>query len=119
MKVVKGFILKKHWADLILNGNKTWEIRGSNCKIRGKVGIISGGKWIGNIDIVDCIEINLKMYRENIDKHNVGLEEDSKFGSVLKLPYKKTFAWILASPKKFLIPKNYIHKKGCVIWVNL
>ena len=33
---MKALVIKQPWVDYILNGKKTWEIRGSNTKIRGK-----------------------------------------------------------------------------------
>lgn len=68
---MKGFIVKKKWADLILNGLKTWEIRGSNCKIRGKVGIVAEDKWIGEVEIIDCLELSLNQYKKSLNKHQV------------------------------------------------
>lgn len=115
---MKGFIVKRYWANLILSGEKTWEIRGSRCNIRGTVGILSEGKVLGTVDIVDCLELSLKEYQENSNEHRVAIG-NSSFGDLKSLPYKKTFAWVMKNPVVFKSPKNYIHKKGCVIWVNL
>ena len=41
--LLKGLILKEPWIDLILTGEKVWEIRGSNTKIRGTIALIKGG----------------------------------------------------------------------------
>jgi len=40
---MNGLIIKPKWADLILSGKKTWEIRGSQI--------------FGTVDLVDCIVI--------------------------------------------------------------
>lgn len=29
-----GLVIREPWISLILNGQKTWEIRGRNCRIR-------------------------------------------------------------------------------------
>lgn len=108
---MKGFIIKQPWANLIFEGKKTWEIRGSNCKIRGTVGIVCEGKFIGTVEIVDAKELSESLYKESIDFHQVK--------DVSNMPYPKTFAWILTNPKRFKTPKKYVHKPGCVIWVNL
>lgn len=108
---MKGFIIRQPWADLILSGQKTWEIRGNNCKIRGTVGIVCQGKWVGTVEIIDCIELTMEQYSKNKKKHHVQDTSSS--------PYKKTFAWVVSNPKKFKTPKKYTHKNGCVIWVNL
>lgn len=108
---MKGFIIRQPWADLIFDGLKSWEIRGSNCKIRGTVGIVCQGQWIGTVDITDCKELTMAQYAKTKSKHQV--QETSS------LPYKKTFAWVLSNPKRFTVPKKYTHKNGCVIWVKL
>jgi hypothetical protein len=108
---MKGFIVRQPWADLILDGLKTWEIRGNNCKIRGLVGIVCHGKWIGTVEIIDSIPLDLEAFLKSMDKHQV---RDKN-----KLFYKNTYAWVLTNAVRFPEPKSYIHKMGCVIWVNL
>lgn len=34
---MNGLIIKKQWLDKILAGEKTWELRGSNTKVRGRI----------------------------------------------------------------------------------
>lgn len=108
---MKGFIIKQPWADLIFEGKKTWEIRGSNCKIRGIVGIVCEGKYIGTVEIIDAKELSKSEYKKSIIYHQIR--------DVSKMPYPKTFAWILTNPKRFKKQKSYVHKPGCVILVNL
>ena len=50
---MKGLIIKSKWADLILNRDKTIELRSSNTNIRGTIGIIKSGskKVYGTVDI--------------------------------------------------------------------
>ena len=41
-----ALIVKEKWALKLLNGEKTWEIRGSSTSKRGKIAIaISGTAW--------------------------------------------------------------------------
>lgn len=51
---MKGLIIKSKWADLILSGEKTWEIRGSQTHQRGRIGIIKSGtgKIFGSVELV-------------------------------------------------------------------
>jgi hypothetical protein len=44
---MKGLIVKSPWIELILEGKKTWEIRGSNTKIRGPIALIKSGSGNG------------------------------------------------------------------------
>ena len=42
---------------MILNGQKTWEIRGARTSVRGRIGLIASrsGTVIGVCELVDCI----------------------------------------------------------------
>ncbi len=61
---MKGLIIKEAWIDLILDGRKTWEIRGRQTNKREKIGIIQSGTGtvIGTVDLVDCIALDNGMY---------------------------------------------------------
>ena len=39
----KAFIIKERWGNLILDGLKSWEIRGAGTQVRGRVGVIFSG----------------------------------------------------------------------------
>lgn len=108
---MKGFIIRQPWADLILSGEKTWEIRSSTCHFRGTVGLVCEGKYVGTVDIIGAKELTLNQYKKTKKNHQVK--------DVKTLPYKKTYAWVLENPVRFKSPKPYTHKAGCVIWVNL
>lgn len=85
-KDMKALIIKKPWIDYILNGSKVWEIRGSKTNIRGQIELIQSGSGlvVGSCEIIDCKELTLEDYKNNIDKHNIQ--------DVDMLPYKRTFA---------------------------
>ena len=57
-----GLIVQKRWADLILSGQKTWEIRGETTKKRGRVAIFEKGSnsVAGEVEIVDCFLVGMK-----------------------------------------------------------
>lgn len=110
---MKALIIKKPWIDYILNGSKVWEIRGCNTKMRGIIELIQSGSElvVGSCNIVDCKELTLEDYKNNIDKHNI-YDIDS-------LPYKRTYAWIITNAKRYETPRRYKHPNGAIIWVNL
>ena len=112
---MKGLIIRAPWIDYILKGEKTWEIRGSNTAVRGRVGLIKSGTGtvIGTVEIKDSIELTLDDYRENSIKYGGDGQE------ALSLPYKRTYAWVLDQPSMFDEPFPYKHPMGAVIWVNL
>lgn len=111
---MKGLIIKPYWADLILCGDKTWEIRGSNTNVQGSVQIIKSksGKIYGEAELYDCFPLTEALYNENRDKHRVKMD----FGM---LWYNKPHAWVFRNVKKYEKPIPYNHPQGAVIWVNL
>jgi hypothetical protein len=114
--IMKGLIIREPWIDMILDGKKTWEIRGSNTKIRGKIYLIKSGTGMvfGTVDVVDCIPLcggnDIDVILKNKDKHHVRL------GSI---PYKKPHAWVMDNPVRYEKPISYNHPQGAVIWVNI
>lgn len=112
-KEVKGLIIKDPWITKILNGEKVWEIRGSNTKIRGTISLIKSGTGMiyGTVNIVDSMEIiSIGMWDRNINNHCV---------EILPKEYKRCYAWVLENPMKYVKAIPYKHKPGCVIWINL
>jgi predicted transcriptional regulator len=114
---MKGLIIKEKYLNMILEGKKTWEIRSSNTKIRGKIALIQSGssKIMGYCELVDAKPLTKDEMLKNTRKHKVSkkvIEED-------RLRYKKPHAWILKNAKPLKRSKPYKHPHGAVIWVNL
>lgn len=111
---MKGLIVKHNWADLILSGEKTLELRSTKTKIRGTIGIIKSktGKVFGEVDIVDCVKLNDTMFYALKENHKVLCNRED-------IPYKNIYAWVLENPIIYKTPIEYKHKQGCVIWVNI
>ncbi|MGM0842842.1 MAG: ASCH domain-containing protein [Bacillota bacterium] len=112
---MKGLIVKSPWIELILEGKKTWEIRGSNTNIRGTIALIKSGSGMvyGEVNLNDCKELTLKDYQVSNEFHRVQSENSQA------LPYKKTYAWVLEKPQIYEEPIPYKHPMGAIIWVNL
>ena len=110
---MKALIIKQPWIDYILEGKKTWEIRGCKTNIRGQIELIQSGSGlvVGSCNIISCKELSLNEYSNNIDKHNIT--------KTTTLPYKRTYAWIIADAVRYEEPRKYKHPQGAIIWVNL
>lgn len=111
---MKGLIIKPHWADLILSGKKTWEIRGSRTHLRGRIAIIKSGtgKVYGTVELTDCIPCSIGRFKTYKDKHCI---EDSN----VAFRYNQAWAWVVKNPIIYPEPIPYKHPQGAVIWVNL
>lgn len=108
-------IIKEEFGRQILSGTKTWELRGSNTKKRGKIAIAFSGtkKKYGTAELVDSIPLTKELYEANSKKHcSSGSWEE------LKSWYKKPYAWVMKNPKLFDQPEEYKHPSGAVIWVK-
>lgn len=112
---MKGLLIKIPWIDYIFDGKKTWEIRGSNTKIRGRVALIKSGSGMvfGTVDLVGCNKLSLEEYRQGEKFHCVSKKDCHD------LPYRNTHAWEMENPILFDNPIPYKHPLGAVIWVNL
>jgi hypothetical protein len=112
---MKALIIKSPWIDMIFEGKKTWEIRGSNTKARGTIELIKSGSSMvyGEIKLVDSKELSLPQYQEGKRFHGVNSEAASV------LPYKRTYAWVLEKPRIYEEPVRYKHPMGAVVWVKL
>ena len=112
---MKGLVIKSPWIDLIFKGEKTWEIRGSNTKIRGKIALIKSGTGMiyGTAELVDCKKLSLKEYQASKNYHCIPEEVTAN------APYKTIHAWVLQNPVLYDKPQPYKHPQGAVIWVNL
>ena len=114
---MKGLVIQSPWIEKILQGKKTWEIRGSNTKIRGRIALIrkGSGTIVGTCDLVDVIgPLPRSTLKESISKHGL----DPKVYEV-KPPYPKTYAWVLENATRLNEEVPYRHPKGSVTWVNL
>jgi hypothetical protein len=115
--VLHALLIRKPWLDKILNGSKTWEIRGSRTTKNGRIGLIESGsgKVVGVAELVDVVgPMSLAAFRAN--RRKVGLQKGQHFS---RLPYPRTFAWVLQIPERLKRPVPYKHPYGAVIWVCL
>ena len=117
MKTIKGLFIKEPWITLILEGKKTWEIRGSNSHIRGRIALIGSGtgEVKGYVDIVDSIPLGGDYFDQSENFHRIC---QSRYSSN-NMPYKKTHAWVFSNPKQLINGIKFTPKKGCVIWINI
>jgi hypothetical protein len=115
--MLDGLLIRVPWIDKILDGSKTWEIRGSHTYKEGRIALIESGTGtvVGVAELADVLgPLSLKELSANRRKAGINRDEP-----LYRLPYKKSFAWILQNPKRLRRPVPYIHPPGAVIWVRL
>lgn len=111
---MKGFVIASPWIDLILSGEKTWELRSTYCRYRGPVALIRKGSGTV-VATARFQESNGPLSDHELlvtyKKHQVP-EEVWRSGSW-------RLAWVLADVCPLRKPVPYVHRKGAQSWVTL
>jgi len=113
---MRGLIIRSPYIDWILEGKKTWEIRGSNSHVRGKIALIRSGSGlvVGTCKLVGVVG---PLTLRELKKHASKLGRTSS--EIRSKPYEKTYAWALSNAVRLKHPRRYKHRPGAVIWVRL
>ena len=110
----RALVVKKKWLDLILAGQKKWEIRGSSTAKRGWIHFAesrAGGRLRGRARLADCFCMSRKSFKLNFHQHHMP--------SLSMVPYRTPYAWVFEDVEEFDKPFQYEHKQGAVIWVDV
>jgi hypothetical protein len=113
---VRALLIRHPHIDNILDGKKTWEMRGSRTLVRETIGLIASGSGtvIGVCEVVDCVgPLTEEQFRKNAKKAGMRPSE-AQLGY-----YRQTFAWVLEKPRLLKKPVRYEHPPGAIIWVKL
>jgi ASCH domain len=107
---MRALLIRRPWIDKILDGEKTWEIRGSRVRIHGpeRIALVASGTGtlIGVCDLVDCIGLLTQhQYRRNVKKAGTRPSE-AMLGH-----YRQTFAWVVENARKLKKPVPYQHPR--------
>jgi len=115
-ETLRALLIRRPWIDMILDGQKTWEVRGARTSVRGQIGLIASrsGTVIGVCDVVDCRgPLTADEFRKNAKKAGMKPTE-ATLGY-----YRQTYAWVVERPRELKQPVPYEHPSGAVIWVRL
>ena len=109
--------LDHRWLQLLLDGSKTWEIRSSNTKWRGRVALASTETKLlhGDVEFVDSTPLSREDFAANVPQHRV--QDPETTAKVHK--YKRIFAWRIARPRTYVNPAPFPNPTGSVIFVVL
>ena len=108
-------LLKPEWGEKILSGEKCWEIRGSDTKIRERIAIAYSKTSLkyGEATLVNSFALTKELFERNFDKHRI----PGTWDDCCKV-YKNPVVWELSKPEQYAEPVKYNHPRGAVIWVN-
>ncbi len=101
--------IEEKWVNLILSGNKTWEIRRRNTLIRERIalGNTKTKHVVGYVRIVDSVEITVEELKKHTDKHQA-----NDFLDKYTKERKTLFAWVLDDVQVEIAPKPYSYSTG-------
>jgi hypothetical protein len=106
-KYMRGLNIPSPWIEHILEGRKTWEIRGKSTSVRERIALIKDGskRVFGTAALVDCLgPFTLKELAEHQDKHQLPPE-------ILAETVKKldgtAFVWVLSDVRVLVQPQPY------------
>jgi hypothetical protein len=114
--MLRALLIQHPNIDQILDGEKTWEIRGSRTTFRERIALVASGSGtvIGVCNLVECEgPLTANRFRTNAKKAGMRPSE-CKLGY-----YRNTYAWVLEKPKSLKTPVPYKHPSGAIIWVKL
>jgi ASCH domain-containing protein len=112
---MNALLIKAPWIYDILEGRKTWELRGNATKRRGTIALVESGTGhvVGVCEIVDVKgPLSIRELEDTWRKHGI---KDWSNGS----RYSRTYGWVLANARALKKPVPYKHPSGAVIWVKL
>jgi len=109
----RALIIRQPWIDLILSGEKTWEMRSRSTSARGRIGLIEQGTGliVGEVCIVGVIK--------NATSQTLFMQQYKHCVKDLSALEKWNNAWILSGAKRYDTPIPYRHPKGAVTWVKI
>lgn len=113
---LKGLIIRQPWIDLILSGQKTWEMRSRGTTVRGPIALIEKGTGtvVGLANLEDSLPpLPPGNMPAHFQKHRVPQDLVEAPGFNWLTP------WVVTQARRLGRPVHYRHKSGAVIWVEL
>lgn len=113
----KGLVIREPWIDLLLSGQKVWEMRGQRPSYRGWIGLIrkGSGRVSGVARLVDVgAALSPDEMVATFDKHRIP-EHMIRSGEVSKW----TIPWKFADIRTLPEPVPYRHPNGAITLFSL
>ena len=106
-----ALLMHEKWLKRILYYGKSWEIRGRNTHIRGKIYLAFKDHIYGETQITDCFPITKEELKANFNLHHV---EDLSI-----VTYKTPHIWMLDNTKRYNKPIKFPRKKGQIVFCSV
>lgn len=111
-----GLIVDQPWIQMIICGDKSWEMRANPVKRRGPVALIEKGMGTV-IGVAHLVDVRGPFTADEMAAHETWHKIPPE---LYRAPaYKWRHAWVLENAMALPSPVPYKHKSGAVIWVQL
>ena len=112
--MARVLLVQKYWLDKILSGEKTWEIRSSNTRVRGKILLGYKNHIYGETNLVNSFKISKEGLglAENLSKHCI----EGPVDHPIVKHYKAAHVWELSGTVRYSTPIEFTRKRGQVVW---
>lgn len=112
-----GMIIRESWIGYILDGTKTWEMRASPVRRRGRIALIRKGTGlvVGTAELIDSLPpLDAVSLAATHNRHRIPANLD-----VEVLAARWVHPWVLRDVRRLARPVTAGQKPGQVIWVPL
>lgn len=110
-----GLFVREPFAERIVSGRKTWEIRTRSTDRRGRIGILSQRGLIGTVELGDVLgPFTVADLVWHVDKHRAPLSLLAAYAAGRDL-----YAWVLRAPLKLDTPRVFHRGRGPMVWFKL
>ncbi len=110
-----GLFIREPYASFVVEGKKTWEIRKHPTRVRGRIGIISGGKLIGTAEIRETRgPFSVEELQAHADKHLADTETLEAYAQGRPL-----YAWVMERARRLNQPVPVRRRPGHQLWMRL
>lgn len=113
---LRALVIDQPWIELILSGQKSWEMRSTSTSIRGPIALIEKGSGtvVGTAILEDSRDpltpLEMATWRH---AHQIPAQLSEAAG------FKWFTPWVLSDVVRLSEPVGYRHPSGAVIWVTL
>ncbi len=110
-----GLFIREPYASLVVEGKKRWEIRKHPTRVRGRIGIITGGKLIGTAELRETQgPFSVEELKAHADKHLADPETLEAYAQGRPL-----YAWVMERARRLHRPVPVPRRPGHQLWVRL
>ncbi len=117
LTIERALIIREPWISLIINGQKTWEMRPGPTSVRGWIGLAAQGtgQVVGLARLIDSrLPLNASNYDQFVDHHAIPADQTAR-----AIENNWVFPWVLADVIRLPRPMPYPQRPGAVQFVNL